>query len=155
RRTATVTCLCAYTLMSPTLSNTAHFGGSATGNAWGQWNLHHVCSHLNFQRRLKRLGSKLDENDGTPVLARLNAQDMGLIGCAHERAHGVSKLGAQLCGQERSESLLRYRVRALFFAEGLIWHTLLLKGCSYITGRHRSIPLSICSFLQHAKFMPA
>src|ERR1043166_1759121 len=92
-------------------SCTQHLRASATRNAWGEWNLHHVCSYFNFQRRLKRLGSKLDENDSAPVLSGLNAQDMSLIGRTHERAHGVSKSGAQLRGQERSESLLRYPVK--------------------------------------------
>ena len=115
-------------------SNSQRLGASATRNAWGKWNLHDVCSQLNFQRRLKRPRSKLDENDSAPVLSRLNTQDMSLIGRTHERTHGVSKLGAQLSGQKRSESLLGYRIKALLLGEDLIRHTLLLKGCPHITG---------------------
>src|SRR4029453_3880649 len=111
-----------------------NLGASATRNAWGKWNLHHVCSQFNFQRPLKRLGSKLDEDDSTTVLSGLNTQDMSLISRTHERAHSVSKLGAQLRGQKRSKSLLGHRLRALLFGEGFIWHTLLLKGCHHIHG---------------------
>src|SRR5215510_5458948 len=71
---------------------------------------------------------------------RLNAQDMSLVSRPHERAHGVSKLGAQLRGQKRSKCRLGHRLRALLLGEGLIRHTLLLKGCHHpwdsITASH-------------------
>src|SRR4029453_17011144 len=86
-----------------------HLGASATRNAWGKWNLHYVCSQFNFQRPLKRLGRKLDEDDRTSVLSGLNTQDMSLISRTNERAHGVSKLGAQLRSQKRRKSLLWHR----------------------------------------------